>query len=153
MNAEEAHTVYGWEDVTSFRRSVDKEKIVQTDIKTIYSSPLRRAKETAEIIAEVNKANVIEVPELIDLHFSPISKEIYKQGKVGILTELFGQGENATVNMQKIVTEDNSLLVSHGLIIVKLFMQLFRGKPINDKYTKYLSGFCIDNNDYFTLSK
>lgn len=140
-------------DFKELKRSIDKEKIVQVGIRTVYSSPLKRARETAEAIAEINKAEVVEVPELADLHFNPISKEIYKCGKNRILMELFRQGKGTTVSIPNTIAKDNSLLVSHGIIIVKLFMDIFPDKSIEDKYTKYLSGFCIDNGNHFTLSK
>ena len=45
------------------------ERLKGEGIKGVYSSPLSRAKETAEAIAQFHNAEVEVVEELIDLHF------------------------------------------------------------------------------------
>lgn len=121
--------------------SLIAEAISKVKMNTVYSSPVFRAVETAEILGRLHKLKVRILEELTEAKLKP--QFVGKKGRHHILTspEAFLETNNdilertsKAVEIIKKETEGNVIVVSHGDIITAMLEGVVERRVSTEKY-------------------
>lgn len=141
-------------------------KLKDTSVDIIVSSTLRRAKETANIINQELKLQIIEMEELVEIHvgvYEGLTREEAKSKYPEMWAKKSPQGAETKKEVEvrvykaldKICNEygDNKtvLVVTHGYIS-KVINQYFNNTP-EDEFSKYVLGNCETEEYSIALAK
>jgi len=136
-------------DMPFLKEQLDISKVKKLKLNSIYSSPSKRAVQTARAISSIINVPVRIIPELQEIRFDTIPKDIYLAGKEEIRSFLFNKTVKsyADLKIKKIFSllDDNVLVITHGFLMRIIYSRLFNvdiNSLIKNKlFTNYLSGF------------
>lgn len=138
--------------------NADLEKLKQMAPTEIYSSPLRRAFETARFISdEIKGIPVRKVAWLKEIKFGQIPYSTYLKGPQAIRLYLIEETKKAKIVMDKGIFSGSALVISHGFLMRRIFTELLGGNfdaLVDDsRFVNYLSGFDYKTGTPFSLLK
>lgn len=138
--------------------NIEIKKLNQLKVDLIYTSPLKRARETAKFISEALNLDIRIVEGLKEIKFDSLPYEIYEMGPQAIRQYLVNETKNAKITVDEKLFANNSLIITHGFLMRKIFVELGFSNDLvqlvnDDRFTKYLSGFNYKTGEQITLSK
>ncbi len=114
-------------------------------IEKVYSSPAKRAKQTAKIIADSLGVGTGVAGWLSEIKFEMLPREVYERGKEAMREFLLEESKKAAVDIDGKMLVENAIFVSHGFVMRRFFEKLY-GTQIDElksdgRFTNYLTGF------------
>ncbi len=145
-------------DIEFLKNNLDEHIVASAGIsRVIYSSPIKRALQTAKYIAELAGAEVIADKTLAEIKFDSLPYDVYEKGSNAVRLKLLEYTRNASVEINRKLFSGNNLVVSHGFIMRRFYAALFNedfGKlSLDARFTSYLSGFDYMQGGAFSLLK
>lgn len=145
-------------DEEKFEELLDIEKLQRKDFEKIYTSPLKRARQTAEKISEILDIPVEEKEELHEYSFEGVPEEVFQDGSEAVRQYLLDRTREKSVQtefLQKKIDED-VIIISHGFKMRKFYMEIaesvFENLRDDSKFREYLTGFDFETGDLVTLN-
>ncbi len=137
--------------------SLDAELVRGLGIHMVYTSPLRRALETAKYISRLAGVGLKVLPSLVEVRFDGIPRETYDKGKRSMRVYLVGESLSTPRKVDLSAIGDGALLVTHGFLMRHIYSGLF-GVPVRSLssspiFTTYLSGFEMQSGNGVSLLK
>jgi len=126
----------GVKDVEFIERALSDAKV-----KSVYSSPVYRAVQTAKILARPHKLRVKTLEELTEAKIKP--RFVGKKGRHHILTDPAAYDETnhdllersyKAIEIIKSESRGNAIMVSHGDVITALLEDIVERKPNTERY-------------------
>ena len=134
-------------DSKFLKEKIDLGKLKNRKVSLIYSSPSKRAIQTARFISKIIKVPIKIIPELNEIKFEALPYTLYIQGKQKIRDYLFKKSTTKKIKFNKIesIAKENAIIITHGFLMKKIYAKLYNiniGKlKDNDTLTDYISGF------------
>ncbi len=145
-------------DREKLEEQLDTEKLEDQNFSKIYTSPLKRARHTAQKISEILKLPVEEKRELKELEFDEIPEKIFQKGDEAVRQYLLDRTRENSAEIEFIreKKEEDVLMVSHGFKMRLIYQQLFEKnfKELRDdtKFREYLTGFNLETGETETMN-
>ncbi|MFB6200112.1 MAG: histidine phosphatase family protein [Candidatus Nanohaloarchaea archaeon] len=134
-------------DKQELEKHLNTEKLLEKEFTKVYTSPLKRAKQTAEKISEVLKIPVEQREELREHSFNEIPTEAFQEGSEAVRQHLLDRTKEKSVETSFIDEKagENVLMVSHGFKMRNVHRELFGTKfkrlRNDQRFREYLEGF------------
>ncbi|MGC8538925.1 MAG: histidine phosphatase family protein [Candidatus Micrarchaeia archaeon] len=144
-------------DFAYITANLDREKIRSMRISNVYSSPIKRAMQTAKYIAKIARAHVIPAEQLGEIVFDSLPRSTYYMGSGAIRSYLVEKSYATKIEFDPGTFEDNSIIVTHGFIMRRIYSSAFGVEmdslKNNSMFKEYLSGFDLKTGKKFSLLK
>lgn len=146
-------------DKEKLNQQLDSRKLRTQEFTKIYTSPVKRAKQTAEKLSEILDVPVNEKEDLGELKFSEVPEKIFEEGNEAVRQYLLDKTKQKNVDTDFLenIGEQKAVLVSHGFIMRKIHQELFETEfsslRDNQMFRNYLTGFSLEDGDAVSLKQ
>ncbi|MFB6241483.1 MAG: histidine phosphatase family protein [Candidatus Nanosalina sp.] len=136
-------------DEEKLEEQLDKEKLRDQNFTKIYTSPLKRARQTAEKISGVLDIQVEEKEELKEHSFDGVPEEVFREGSEAVRQHLLDKTwvKSVETDFMENKAGENILMISHGFKMRNFHRELFDSdfRDLRDdrRFREYLTGFAI----------
>ncbi|EGQ43377.1 MAG: fructose-2,6-bisphosphatase [Candidatus Nanosalina sp. J07AB43] len=144
-------------DQKQLEKLLDEKKLREKDFKKIYTSPLKRARQTAQKISEVLDIPVEEREELAEHKFKEVPREVFSEGSEAVRQYLLDKNQQKTIETGFMLRKADKkvIMVSHGFKMRSFYLKLFSGHfqhlRDNEIFRRYLTGFGLQKGQKMTL--
>lgn len=145
-------------DEQKLGKLLEREKLQEKEFEKIYTSPLKRARQTAQKISEILDIPVEEREELSEHRFDEVPEEVFREGSEAVRQYLLDRNQEKTVETEFIQqkTDEKVIIISHGFKMRNFYQKMFE-KPFQDlrddrRFREYLTGFGIESGKKESLN-
>lgn len=134
-------------DEEKLEEQLDGQKLRNQNFTKIYTSPLKRARQTAEKISEVLDIPVEKKEELKEHSFQGVPEKVFQEGSEAVRQYLLDRtkGKSVETDFMQDKAGENILVISHGFKMRnfhrELFDSEFSGLRDDQSFRNYLTGF------------
>lgn len=146
-------------DGEKLEEQLDKKKLREQNFQKIYTSPLKRARQTAEKISQLLDIPVEEKDELKEHRFDGVPEEVFREGNEAVRQYLLDKTQEKSVKTGFLEekSQENVLIVSHGFKMRNFHRELFDSdfSSLRDdrRFREYLTGFGVSEGGFATVNE
>lgn len=146
-------------DEEKLEQQLDTEKLRDQNFTKIYSSSLKRARQTAEKLSEVLDIPVEEKEELKEHRFKGVPEKVFQEGSEAVRQYLLDRTREKSVetDFTREQAAGSVLVISHGFKMRNFYLEIFDGDfgilRNNRRFRNYLTGFDFSKGVFASLNQ